>query len=316
MVAAIGTAIAAASLAMASQRTFPDQLPALAPGVEAISLRGTSLMRPDPSPDSRARLEADLARAREDYVRNPKSVDAAVWVGRRLAYLGRFREAIRHYSDALERFGAEPRLLRHRGHRYLTVRLIGPAIADFEMAGRLIIGKPDEIEQDGIPNARNQPISSLHSNIWYHLALARYLTGEWEPALRACDRGMKVSGNPDRMASQTYWRYLVLRRLDKEQEARQALNPIRADLDVVENHAYLRLLLVFRGDLEPGAALDLGTGANDEPTTAFGLGAHLLANGDRVRARALFERATAGRSWPAFGFLAAEAELARMSDEP
>jgi hypothetical protein len=37
-----------------------------------------------------------------------------------------------------------------------------------------------------------------------------------------------------------------------------------------------------------------------------------LVNGDTQMAQQIFERVLAGRSWSAFGYIAAEAELARM----
>ena len=64
-------------------------------------------------------------------------------------------------------------MYRHRGHRYVSIREFDRAIADLEYAATLIEGTEDEIEPDGMPNAMNIPVSSLHSNIWYHLGLAR-----------------------------------------------------------------------------------------------------------------------------------------------
>jgi hypothetical protein len=91
------------------------------------------------------------------------------------------------------------------------------------------------------------------------------------------------------------------------------LRPINSDMALIENHAYLRLLLVFKGDKKPSEALAEASGANDVPTLAYGLGAFSLLNGDRQEAQRLFELATSGPSWPAFGFLAAEATLAGLS---
>ena len=287
-------------------------LPKVAEGAEAMSLAGDPLDRPDFDPTTRKRLQADLDIALAAYEAAPNDADAIVWVGRRLGYLGRYRDAIDWFSQKLEEQGRNAKFLRHRGHRYISIRAFDRAIADFEEASKLIEGTEDEVEPDGVPNARNTPISSLHSNIWYHLALARYLVGDFDGALSACDEGMKVSGNPDRLVSQTYWRYLTLRRLGRDQEASKALVPINADLDLIENHSYLNLLLVYKGDLSADSVMEEATGAIESPTTAFGLGAFFLLEGDQDRAKRFFNRATSGTSWPAFGFIAAEAELMRM----
>src|SRR5690348_16204327 len=89
---------------------------------EATSLLGRPLMAPNLPAERRAALEKDLAAARADLERNPDSADAAIWVGRRTAYLGRYRDAIAVFTAALAKHPSDPRLYRHRGHRYITVR--------------------------------------------------------------------------------------------------------------------------------------------------------------------------------------------------
>lgn len=300
-------------------------LPKVPEGAEAVSLFGKPLLRPAMGEEASKKAGGEFSKAERDYEKDP-SEDNAVWVGRRIAYLGRFRDSVEWYTSALEKHKDSAKLLRHRGHRYITIREFDRAVADFERAAKLIRGTKDEVEPDGVPNARNQPVSSLHSNVWYHLALAHWLKDEFEKALAACDEGMKASGNPDRLVSQTYWRYLILRRLGREDEAKKSLDPINKDLDLIENHAYLRLLLVFKGELSasellPSDSLPLGGGLGrgseiENPTIAFGLGAFALVNGDSAQAKKLFERATSSGSWAAFGFIAAEAELKRMSGKP
>jgi hypothetical protein len=54
------------------------------------------------------------------------------------------------------------------------------------------------------------------------------------------------------------------------------------------------------------------TGDVDVATLSFGLGNWYLVKGDTTRARALFQRSIASGGWPAFGFIASEAELARL----
>src|SRR5687767_4689590 len=95
--------------------------PADAEATEATSLLGTPLLPPPPPAAFRERQEALLAEAQTQLAADPDDLDAWIWVGRRLAYLARYREAIAHYSRAMERFTTAPELYRHRGHRYLSV---------------------------------------------------------------------------------------------------------------------------------------------------------------------------------------------------
>src|SRR5215217_1320487 len=108
---------------------------------EATSLFGKPLVSPPPTGETKTRLEADLARAQADYDRDPASADAAIWLGRRLAYLGRFNDAIAAYTRGIAQHPNEPRLYRHRGHRYITIRKFDVAIADLKKASQLIAGK-------------------------------------------------------------------------------------------------------------------------------------------------------------------------------
>ena len=160
-----------------------------------------------------AQNERHLAEARSAYERAPTNAESIVWLGRRLAYLGRIREAINVYSQGIALHPDNPWLYRHRGHRYLTVRDLRRSVADFERATQLVEGQPDQIEPDGQPNASNTPIGTLHSNIAYHLGLAYYLQGDFARAVPVYRRELADARNDDRLVSTAHWLYMSLRRL-------------------------------------------------------------------------------------------------------
>src|SRR5688500_13981092 len=280
--------------------------------IEAMSLLGQPLARPVLAEETRRRYEEALAEARQRNYADPGDADAIIWLGRRTAYLGRYRDAIEIYTRGIQRHPGEARLYRHRGHRYITIRELDRAIADLERAAALTRGDDDEIEPDGLPNARNTPTSTLQSNIWYHLGLAYYLKGDFEQALRAYRACMDVSKNPDMLVATSHWLYMTLRRLGRDAEAARVLEPIRPDLDVIENGAYHRLLLMYKGDQPVDSLLVTSSSAAlDDVTTAYGVGNWYLYNGNRARAEQIFERIVAAGNWAAFGAIAAEAELSR-----
>jgi len=303
------------AVTLAFARVAPLAAEPLGPAPEAVSLLGDSLFAPPLSEATRTRYERRLAEARNDFEHDPREVSNILWLGRRTAYLGRFREAIAIYSRGLELHPDEPRLLRHRGHRYLTLRIFPLAIADLERAARLVAKRGDETEPDGLPNARNIPTSTLKSNIWYHLGLAHYLTGDFTAARRAYRECLRYSKNPDMLCATSHWLYMTLRRLGRDREAARVLEPIRPDLDVIENHAYHRLLLMYKGELPIDSLLVPGVGesaALDDATMGYGVANWHLIHGRSAEAERLFRRIVAGPQWPAFGYIAAEAELARM----
>jgi len=264
--------------------------------------------------DFRRHQEDLLAKARAELGENPDDPDPLIWVGRRLGYLGRYEEAIEIYSQAIEQHPENAKILRHRGHRYISTRRFDLAVADLEHASELVQGQPDEIEPDGLPNARGLPTSTTHSNIWYHLGLAYYLRGELEEALRAYRACLEVSANPDMLSATSHWLYMTLRRLGRDEEAEVVLQPIHADMDIIENRDYHRLLLMYKGETPPERLLEeaRAEGGIGAATVGYGVGNWYLYHSMGERALELFREVLASEQRSAFGFIAAETELSRL----
>ena len=284
-------------------------------GVQAISFLGDTLRTLPLSDSVRARYERQLAEAKAAYDRAPTNADSIVWYARRIAYLGRHREAIDVYTKGIELHPEDPWLYRHRGHRYLSVRELDRAIADLERAAALVEGKPDIVEPDGQPNAQNSPIGTLHSNIAYHLALAYYLKGDFERAIPVYRRELEQARNDDRRVSTGHWLYMSLRRLGRDAEAAEMLKPFTRDMKVIENQTYHDLMLFYKGELSVDSVLTVGPGGEmsvTDATAAYGVGNWHFYNGRREEAERIFRRILDGGQWGAFGYIAAEADLARM----
>ena len=276
------------------------------------SLLGRPLAPMALEPDSAAKMEVELADAVAAWEKDRSDADALIWMGRRKAYLGRYREAITIFTDGIARHPADARMYRHRGHRYLTVREIDKAIADFEKGVALIAGKSDEIEPDGMPNARNVPTGTLHSNLWYHLALGYYLKGDFGRAAETWARARDAVENADNLVAASHWLYLSLRRAGKPAEAAAVLVPVTADLDVIENGEYHQLLLMYKGERTPDAVLANAGADAGGSAVRYGVSAWYLINGRDQEAGSLWAEILEGPDWPSFGYLAAEAEMARL----
>jgi len=292
--------------------------PAVASGPtsEATSLLGKPLFAPEMSADAKKRLEENLTKAMADFVKNPDDADAIIWVGRRLAYLSRYREAIEVFSRGIAKHPDDVRMYRHRGHRYVTLRELDKAVMDFETADRLIREKnaPDAIEPDGQPSLRGQPTSTTRFNVYYHLGLAYYLKGDFEKALHTYRECMKYSqASPENLVATSDWLYMTLRRLGKTTDAAQVLEPIKPGLDVRDNLAYYNRLLLYKGLKKPEDVLDPTTDDGIQlATQGYGVGNWYLYTGQAQKAKEIFERVVAGPQWAAFGFIAAEGELKRL----
>ena len=270
-------------------------------------------VEPQLSTRMRQEFESNLVDARINLTRE-SSTDNLIWLGRRTAYLGRYKEAIQILTTGVEAHPDDARFFRHRGHRYITIRCFDLAIADLKQAAKLIRGKPDEIEPDGLPNERNIPTSTLQSNIWYHLGLAYYLKGKFKDALQAYREAEKVSTNPDMLVATTHWLYMTLRRLGREQEANEALVAIKSGVEVIENADYLKLVRLYQGQLKPSdlmKEISSNTNTLSNASVGYGLGNWYLYSGQKPDAEKIFRQITSGDQWASFGFIAAEVELRR-----
>ena len=263
--------------------------------------------------ETRRDFEAKLAEARKN-AETESSADNLIWLGRRIAYLGNYKDAIQIFTQGAEKFPDDARFLRHRGHRFITLRCFDLAIADFNRAAKLVKGKPDQIEPDGLPNARNIPTSTLQSNIWYHLGLAHYLKGDFKAALKAYREAEKVSTNPDMQVATTHWLYMTLRRLGHEKEATKVVSAIKPDLDVIENADYYKLIRLYQGKASSEELLKEISGEASglsKASIGYGLGNWFLYNHQRDEAVKIFRQVILGNQWASFGHIAAEVELGR-----
>jgi tetratricopeptide (TPR) repeat protein len=280
----------------------PAETSAAAAQPEAISLLGDSLFAPQPS--ARALATYDSLRARLDSL----EVEQWIWLGRWAAYTGAYQEAIRIYTAALEAFPEDARLYRHRGHRYITTRQLDRAVGDFLQAAELIAGTPDEVEPDGMPNARNIPVSSLHTNIWYHLGLAYYLKNDLAAALEVYEKGLAACENDDMRVSFLHWQYMALRQLGQEAAARQAIAGVHSGMEVIESIDYHRLVLFYKNEMTL-EELQAGEGGNMQGSSEalmYGIGNWHAYHGREAEARAIFKQILQDGNWAAFGYIAAE----------
>jgi tetratricopeptide (TPR) repeat protein len=264
--------------------------------------------------------------AREAYTNNlnvalsnfnaKPGANSYIWLARRQGYLGQYREAIATLSAGIQRWPDDARFLRHRGHRYITLRCFDDAIKDLEKAQHLMRGTPDEIEPDGLPNAKNIPTGTLYTNTYYHLGLAYYLVGDFSRAAQAFMNSFNAATNPDMKVAAAHWVYMSARRYgDEAGPAGLLKREIKDDLELIENHDYYTLIKMYKAKA-PLNEIEKAISDKSETLSAaslgYGLGNWHFYNGDKEKAREIFRKIVAGNQWASFGYIAAEADLARL----
>ncbi len=251
---------------------------------EAVSWRGTKFFAQMDEKNQVAEAAAKLAA-------DPKNVDLIIALGRAQAGVWRYRDAISTYTRGLEIAPDNAMLYRHRGHRYISTRQFDRAVKDMKRAAEL---------------------NDKDFDIWYHLALAYYLKGDFKRAAEAYERCLAVADKDDSVIAVSDWLYMTYRRLKKDAEAARVLARITPDMKVEENKSYFDRLLLYKGLKKESDIINDKMTDLDIATVGYGMGNWHLYNGDRAKAREYFERVVSGKYWPAFGFIASEAELARL----
>ena len=230
-----------------------------------------------------------IGRARRDLAADPRNIQKFIQLG--VAYSGarQMREAIDNFTRALAIAPNDPMLYRWRGHRNLSVREFDRAMADL---------------------TRGYGIDSTNYGILYHLGVLRFVRGDFNAAADAFARAQARAPDAGELAGSTDWLWMSLQRAGRAAEAEAMLR--RHPDSLATTVAYARRLSLYRGDLKPDALFTASDTTDiDVATLSFGLGNWYLVHGDTGRARAQFQRSIRSGGWPAFGFIASEAELAR-----
>jgi tetratricopeptide (TPR) repeat protein len=290
-----------------------------APSTEPIvqGINGETYYLPNFSEIKKQELENNLKEAITNFELD-KSEENYIWYGRRLAYMYRFDEAFSVFAEGLQKFPESYKILRHRGHRYISVRLFNKAIEDLTLAAKLAEGKPVEIEPDGIPNKMNQPLSNYHFNIYYHLGLAYYLQGNYVEAEKAYEKCMQYSDNNDLKIATADWIYMTKQRLGKSDDAAQFINSIDDESEVIENDSYLQRIKMYKGKIDVNSVLNISATDPDMElklaTQGYGVANWYLQQKDTTKTLEIIDEILKGTSYTAFGFIAAETDLNKLTN--
>lgn len=290
------------------------ELPEMPNGAQAFSQLGDTLYTPELDQAAKAEYSDNVEAALAEYRKDPENANNLIWLGRRAAYMGEYREAVETFTEGIFKHPDDPRMYRHRGHRYLTLRMFDRAIRDFESAALLMRNIEDRVEPDGLPNEQNQPTSTLKSNVWYHKGLVHYVQDDYGMAINAYENALDLELTEDMRIATLYWYYMALRGGGQMEKAGAAISGISEDIEVIENDAYLSLLLVFNGVFRAERLMETSEDALQNATLGYGIGNWHYMNGREERATDIWQQVYEESNWPAFGYIAAEAELAKIGN--
>ena len=284
-----------------SYQNSKDQL-SLNKTIEAVTLLGDTLT----SPELKEGKSFDQFKSAQlNYFDNQDDPESLIWYGRRTAYLGYFKEAIKIFTLGIETYPKDARFYRHRGHRYISTRQYDKAINDFEKAVILIDQTIDQIEPDGLPNSKNIPLSTLHGNIWYHLGLAYYLKNDMNNALKAFTNRSVTHKYDDNIVSGGHWLYMINRRLNKIEESKAVIDQVNQEMDIIENMSYHQSCLFYKGLLEESELVI------DEVALYSLANWYIYEKNDTLKAKEYYQELFKGNPF-SFAYIAGEADWVRL----
>ena len=260
------------------------QAPAASPAMQAYA-EGLALYE-----------KADNAKALEAFDRaislDPNNADFHHYRCRTLARVQRHEEGIQSCSKALELRPDSAPILIDRGHYYINLRKLDPALADL---------------------TRVQATKAEDYGLYYHLALALYMKGEYAKAADAYVGCVRNAPNAESRTSCQAWQYLALARAGRRDEAKALLDGFTPDPTAKPN-AYIDRLLLFKGaKTEQEVAAEMAKDPLQQATVGYSVGIWHLLNGREQKAREYFEKAIAPPAQlTGFGAVASYFELQRM----
>ncbi len=82
-------------------------------------------------------------------------------------------------------------------------------------------------------------------------------------------------------------------------------------MNIIENMAYFDLCLFYKGELSEEDIFDKDLSDSANAAVEYGVANHYFYNGNKARAKEIYERILKSKGWASFGYIAAEADLAR-----
>lgn len=285
-----------------------------APPAEAISFSGKPLLAPPVDPMDMQKADSIISAAQS---KGELIEDDYIAIGQQLINTNRYNDAIANYSAGLEKYPNSFKLLRHRGHRYISIRKLDEAIKDLKMAEELIRDQPDVPEYD----ATGHETGTYQHWIWYHIGLYYFLNQAYLQAAPAYENCLAASRNDKNIVGSSDWLYNTYMRLGEMDKAQKLLEPITADFDTDQEHPYFRRVMLYKGIITPEELVDVNqdpakTSVSDV-TKMYGLANWYRYQGDTEKAMGLYRKIIQSESgWPGFAFAAAEKEIANAEAKP
>ncbi len=274
--------------------------------LQAYSLSGKPLYATSPEPKVLAKSDSIINSISSKHELTENDF---IDIGKQLVATARYKEAVDNYTEGLKKFPDSFKLLRLRGHRYLTLRKLDLVVKDLLKARTLIKSQPDSWEVDA--NGKNT--DTYQHQIEYHLGVYYFLKASYKEAVAAFEKSLKEAHQGNEIVGTTDWLYNSYQRNGQKKEAEKLLTTISPDFKADQDQAYFRRILLYKGIIKPNELVDetmLPEKMNvQDVTKLYGLANWYGYQDNKQKAKELYSKIVQSSSWPAFAYLASETEL-------
>jgi len=275
---------------------------------QAYSLSGKPLF--SAAPGARVLKKADSV-IQAFVAKGKLTEDDFIEIGKELVATARYKEAVENFTVGLKQYPNSFKLLRLRGHRYLTLRKLDAVVKDLLKAKDLIKSHPDSWETD----AEGKRTDTYQHQIEYHLGVYYFLKEEYQKAVKAFEKSLKEAHVANEIVGTTDWLYNSYQRNGQKKEAQELLTSITPDFSADHEQAYFRRIMLYKGVIKPNELVDETVSPEklniQDVTKLYGLANWYSFQGNREKAKELYGKIIQSNSWPAFAYLASEVELLR-----
>ena len=284
----------------AEQATTPE------PSPEAFSFAGKSLYSKPPAPKALAKSDSSIATIKS---KGELTEDDYVEMGKQLVGTARYKQAVENFTEGLAKFPNSYKLLRNRGHRYITLRELEKSIADLTKGEELIRTEPDVMEfgLDGKPTA------TVRHQIWYHIGVYHYLKKDYAKSAAAFEQAVATGGDLKNVVGASDWLYNCYQRINEKEKSIALLKPITPESDTDRENPYFRRIMLYKGVITPEELMNVKMAPDSmsvqDVTKMYGLANWYSYKGDQTTARTLYGTILKSDAWPGFAYAAAEIEL-------
>ena len=304
-------------LAAACAPPARHRIAVIPPTAQTIALTGDTLWNLPLNPAQGPARVARLNQARAEVAKDSTSLRARLNLARSTAAMGRIREAVSLLSEARWMVVDDPQLYRYRGELRLWLRELNRAIADFQHAGRLGIGKNAKIDV-GSWVSGGEELSTLEYATQLLLGVTYYCNGEYAKATEALSAAAESALTPDQVSRAVLWLFFAARRVGLDAGA-AVLQLVKESWAKGTRHQEIDLLLAYKGMLPSDSIRSRALRADEaaRPLYGYGIAYYLELLPDRgAEAEAWLDWVHSSPDWTALPYLAAEADLARLRGTP